>query len=78
MSQQGLYVPKNAYFWANMAVFGQGSKSFGIHILENHLGTSFALIFWSGMVLNGPKKANIWLEMTKNAYFGPKILIFRG
>ena len=27
------------------------SKSFGIHISENHLDTSFALFFWSGMDL---------------------------
>ena len=60
MSQQGLYVPKNGYFGAKMAVFGpiilnilRGSKSFGNHISENHQDTLFALFFWSCMELNG-------------------------
>ena len=49
MSQQGLQVPKKAYFGAKMAVFGPnilfilgGSKSSGTHISGNHLGISFA------------------------------------
>ena len=50
MSRQSLFVPKNAYFAAKMAVFGPiiliilgGSKSSGTHISENHLGAVLAL-----------------------------------
>ena len=60
---------KNAYFGPNLAVFGPKilifmgvSKSFGTNITENHLGTSFALLFWSGMALNG----------SEAPIFGPK------
>ena len=63
------YVPKKAYFGAKMAVFGpkililfRGSKSSDTHISEKHLGTSFALFFWSGKAPNG----------SETPYFGPK------
>ena len=59
MNRQGLYVPKKAYFGAEMAIFGPniliilgGSKSSGKHIPENHLDTLFALFFgraWNQM-----------------------------
>ena len=70
------YMPKNAYMGANMAVFGlniliilRGSKSFGAYTSENHLGTSFALFFWSGMAPNVPErpifglKCIFWVKM---------------
>ena len=54
-------MPKKAYSGANTAVFGPyiliilgGSKSSGTNISKkNHLGTSFALFFWSGIAPNG-------------------------
>ena len=52
-NQQGLYVPRKAYFGPNLVVFGPknliiltgGSQSCGTPITENHLGTLFALFF---------------------------------
>ena len=58
-------------------------KSFGIHLSENQLDTSFSLLF--GRAPKWTRKANICPQMTKNAIFwpnlavfGPKILIFKG
>ena len=43
-------------FWGKkIPIFTCESKSFGTHITEKHLGTLFALFFWSGMGRNGPK-----------------------
>ena len=65
MCRQGLYVPKRAKM-AKIAVFGpniliilRGSKSSGTHLSENHLGTSFALFYWSGMASNGSGSQNL-------------------
>ena len=59
---------KNACFGQNVAVFG--SKSFVIHISENHLGISFTLFFWWGMASNGPE---IPFFMGVNKSFGTNI-----
>ena len=55
-------MPKNAYFGPNLAFFGPkvliftgGSNSFGTHVTEKPLGHLVLIVFWSGMVPNGPK-----------------------
>ena len=75
MSRQGLYVPEKACFGPNLAFFGKeilfftgGSKSFGSHITENHLGTLFALFF-------GQACDQMHQKMTTNAYFWPNLAV---
>ena len=50
---------KNADFGPNLAVFGPKilifmgvNKSFGTHIMENHLNNSFAFFYWLGIAPN--------------------------
>ena len=64
---------KHAYFGPNLAAFGPkiliftgGSKSFGIHVMENSLGTLFALYF--GRAED---------QMGKSGRFGAKNSIFQ-
>ena len=44
---------------ANILIILGGSKSFGTHISENHLGTLFALFFLLGHGTKWARKANI-------------------
>merc|ERR1712067_17985 len=76
---------KNAKFGPNLVVFGQKIlfftgeiKSFVAHITENPPKHPVHIVFWSGIGQNVQKNGNIWPKMTKNAVFGPKILIFMG
>ena len=85
MSLQCLYVTKKAYFrpklaifWAKILIFWRGSKSFGTHISENQLGTSFPLFFCAGIATKWTRKASIWLKMTKSAFFSAKNPNFKG
>ena len=57
---------KNAYFgamfgrfWAKILILLRGSKSFGTHISENQLGTSFPLFFGRAEHQNGPEGENL-------------------
>ena len=56
MNRQGLYgsifCGKNGRFWTNILIILGGSKSSGTH----HLGTSFALFFWSGIAPSGAER----------------------
>ena len=52
----------NGQYWLVMACIG-GSKSFGTHITENHLGTSLALFFGRAGI-KWAKNANFWPKMS--------------
>ena len=82
---------KNAYFGPNLAFFGPkililkgGSKNFGTHITEKHLGTLFALFFGREWDKMGQKCQYLaqndqnCIFCTKFGLFGPKILILTG
>ena len=49
-------------FWAKILIFTGGSKSFGTHITENHIGPLFTY-FLVGYVIKWAKNANIWPKM---------------
>ena len=82
MNQQGLYVPKKAYFGPNLAFFGPknliftgGSKSLGTHITEKP-PRDLVRIFLVGRGTKWAKNVDIWTKMpvlgqfwAKNPYF---------
>ena len=68
-----------AVFGPNILIILGGSKSSGTHISENHLGTMFALFFWSRMVPNGSERPIFcpkWPNMHILGQIWAKILIF--
>ena len=72
---------KNAYFGPNLAVFGPKiltftgeSKSFGTHITENHLGTSFIC----SLVRHSTKCDQNASILPKMPILGQKWVIFQG
>ena len=60
-AQESIFWGKNGCFWAKHPYyFGRE------HISENHLGTSFALLFWLGIAPHRPERPIIdqkWLKM---------------
>ena len=52
--QQCTFVVKFVRFWAQILIFWRGGKSFGTHISENQLGTSFPLFFGRSCHQNRP------------------------
>ena len=68
----------NGQYWLVTACIG-GSKSFGTHITENHLGTLFALFFGRALDQMGQTcqylakmliLGQIWPFWAKNLFFG--------
>ena len=80
--RQGLYVPKKAYFGAKMAVLGPNiltilTKRYGTHISVCSMRLLVRIVLLVGHGTKWIIKANIWPKMTKYAYFGPNLAVFR-
>ena len=79
MTKYAYFGPNLAVFRPNIPIFTRRSKSFGIHINENHFCTLFALFFgrtWDQMGQKWQYLAKYTNFGTNLAVFGPKISIF--
>ena len=69
---------KYPFFFTTSLIFTGGSKCFGTHIAENHLGNLFILFFWLGMEPNNGPKIPIFGQNAVFCRFWAKKSIFVG
>ena len=73
---QCTFVVKFVRFWAQILIFWRGGKSFGTHISENQLGTSFPLFFGWALHQNGSKRQILGPKRPKMSILGQVVNIF--